>query len=149
MKTAASASLPDGPVIVGRFLLCADDLVAAWMAKQVEAERIIPPYTAFAALDADGQIAGAVLFNQFQEASVEVSLVAPRRVSRSLLRAAASYAFDTLGVSRVTARTRASTLTVRRFIEKAGFRQEGVLRAYYRDGDDAILFGMLRTERRW
>ena len=149
MKMVASASLPDGPVIVGRFLLCADDMVAAWMAAQVDADHIIPPYTAFAALSADGQIAGAVLFNALQEASVEVSLVAPRRVSRSLLRAASRYAFETLGCHRVTARTRASNLPVRRFIEKAGFRQEGVLRSYYRDGDDAILFGMLKTECRW
>lgn len=148
MKLAACRSLPDGPVIVGRFLLCADEMVAGWMAKRAGIE-INPPYTAFATLSDDGQIAGAVLFNDLQEASVEVSIVAPRRVSRSLLRAAASYAFDTLGCSRVTARTRASTLPVRRFIEKAGFRQEGVLRSYYRDGDDAIMFGMLKTECRW
>ena len=148
MKLVASPSLPDGPVIVGRFLLCADELVAAWMAKQTGIE-IIPPYTAFAALADDGQISGAVLFNDLQEASVEVSLVAPRRVSRSLLRAASRYAFDTLGCNRVTARTRASTLQVRRFIVKAGFKEEGCLRAFYRDGEDAILFGMLKTECRW
>jgi L-amino acid N-acyltransferase YncA len=110
---------------------------------------INPPYTAFAALAADGQIAAGVLFNDFQEASVEVSIVAPGRVSRSLLRAASRYAFDTLGCHRVTARTRASNLPVRRFIEKAGFQEEGVLRSYYRDGDDAILFGLLKAECRW
>ena len=57
--------------------------------------------------------------------------------------------FTELGVSRMTARTRASSLDVRRVIEKAGFRQEGVLRSYFKDGEDAILFGMLKTECRW
>jgi hypothetical protein len=117
--------------------------------EKVTGQRVFPPYTAFAELDTHGQIRAGLLFNDCQEASVEVSLVAPRAVSRSLLRVAASHAFDTLGCNRVTARTRASSLRVRRFILKAGFREEGVLRSYYRDGDDAILFGMLKTERRW
>jgi RimJ/RimL family protein N-acetyltransferase len=133
---------------VGRILLYADDLVAGWMAAQT-GQSITPPYTSFAMISPDGQISGAVLFNDLQEASVEVSIVAPRAVSRALLRLAAQHAFGELQCNRVTARTRASSLTVRRFIEKAGFRQEGVLRSYYQDGDDAILFGMLKSECRW
>jgi RimJ/RimL family protein N-acetyltransferase len=89
-----------------------------------------------------------VLFNDLQEASVEVSIVAPRAVSRALLRLAAQYAFGDLQCNRVTARTRASNLPVRRFIQKVGFKQEGVLRSYYPDGDDAILFGLLKSECR-
>lgn len=136
------------PIIVGRVLLYADDLVARWMADQTGQE-IIPPYTAFGVLAPNGQFCGAMIFNDLNEGSVEVSLYAPGRISRGLLRIAAQYAFEQNGCRRITARTRASNLRVRRFIERVGFRQEGVLRSYYSDGDDAILFGMLRTECRW
>lgn len=112
-------------------------------------QEIVPPYTAFATVGGDGQITGAVLFNGLQDGNVEVSIVAPRHVSRALLRVAAQYAYGELGCHRVMARTRASSLPVRRFIEKVGFTQEGVLRSYYPDGDDAIVFGMLKTECRW
>jgi RimJ/RimL family protein N-acetyltransferase len=147
MSPAACPS-PTSPVVVGRVLLYADDYVAGWMAEKM-GESITPPYTAFGVVSAHGQLSGAVLFNGLHEGNVEVSLYAPRHVSRGLLRAAAAYAFETAGCHRITARTRASSLAVRKFIEKVGFVQEGVLRAYYRDGDDAILFGMKKTECRW
>lgn len=133
---------------MGRILLYADDYVAHWMAGHT-GETIIPPYTAFGTVSADGLLNAAVLFNGLNGGNVELSMVAPRHLPRGLIRAAARYAFVDLQCHRVTARTRASTLRVRRFIEKAGFRQEGVLRSYYRDGDDAILFGMLKKECRW
>jgi len=147
MKSEAFPT-PGSPLLVGRILLYADDYVAEWMGEQM-GTRIIPPYTAFGVVSAHGQLVGGVVINEIQEASCEVSIVAPKRVSRSLLRVTASYVFDTLGCNRVTARTRASTLKVRKFIEKVGFRQEGILRAFYEDGDDAVLFGMLRNECRW
>lgn len=147
MKPAASLTR-DRPIIVGRVLLYADDFVAKWMAKQTGQE-IIPPYTAFGVLDPNGRLCGAMLFNGLDEGSIEVSLFAPRKVSRGLLRIAARYAFGQNGCNRITARTRVSNLRVRGFIEKVGFKQEGVLRAYYQDGDDAILYGLLRSECRW
>lgn len=135
-------------MIVGRLLLFADKFVGEWMSQQMN-ENIIPPYTAIGVISTDGQLAGAVLFNQLHEGNVEVSLYAPKMISRGVLRAAASYGFETLGCSRMTARTRASNLHARRFIEKVGFRQEGVLRSYYEDGEDAILFGLLKSENKW
>lgn len=148
MKTAALPSPPDGPLVVGRVLLYADDLVARWMEARMD-EKIIPPYTAFGVVGADGQIAGGVLFNQVHEGNIELSVVAPGNLSRRLFRVLAAYAFGTHGAARVTARTRASSLRVRRVIEKAGFQQEGVLRSYYHDGDDAVLYGLLKSECRW
>lgn len=118
------------------------------MAEQMQ-EEINPPYTVFGVLSARGQIVGAVLFNGLHEGNVEISAYAPGRISRGVLRVAASYAFGTAGCNRVTARTRVSNLRVRRFLEKVGFHREGVLSSYYRDGDDAILYGLLKGECRW
>jgi RimJ/RimL family protein N-acetyltransferase len=147
MKSAASAS-PGRPLLAGRILLYADDYVARWMGAQMGIH-IIPPYTAFGVVSADGLLTGGVLFNNQSEADIELSIVAPKRLTRGLCRVIANYAFEQAGCTRMTARTRASSLQVRRVIEKVGFRQEGVLRGYYRDGEDAILFGMLRSECRW
>ena len=148
MKSEAFPT-PDSPVLVGRILLYADDYVAGWMGEQMGI-KIIPPYTALGVVSAHGQLCGGVLFNHQSEADIELSIVAPKRLTRGLCRVIAQYAFETAGCMRMTARTRASSLQVRRVIEKVGFRQEGVLRGYYRDnGEDAILFGMLRSESRW
>lgn len=135
-------------MVVGRILLYADDLVAQWVADQMGLE-IVPPYTAIGVIGGNGLLTGAMIFNGLNEGNVEVSIYAPKAVSRGVLRVASSYIFQTLGCNRVTARTRASSLRVRRFIERVGFQQEGVLRAYYSDGEDAILYGLLKHENRW
>lgn len=147
MRSEGSPSRRE-PLIVGRILLYADDFVGGWVEARMGI-KLIPPYTSFGLLGSDGLLAGAMIFNAFNEGNAEVSIYAPRAVSRGSLRAAASYLFETNGCNRVTARTRASSLRVRRFIEKVGFQQEGVLRAYYQDGEDAILYGLLRSECRW
>lgn len=133
---------------MGRILLYADEFVGGFIEART-GERIIPPYTSFGIIGPDGLLSGAMIFNGLNEGNVEVSIYAPHAISRGVLRVAASYIFETLGCTRVTARTRASKLRVRRFIEKVGFQQEGVLRAYYRDGEDAILYGLTRSECRW
>jgi len=147
MKPEASPTLLE-PIVVGRILLYADDFVGEWLEQRMGV-KLVPPYTSFGIIGPDGLLAGAMIFNGFNEGNAEVSLYAPRAVSRGSLRAAARYLFETAGCNRVTARTRASSLRVRRFIEKVGFQQEGVLRAYYQDGEDAILYGLLKSENRW
>lgn len=137
-----------GAVLIGRILLYADAFVAEWVAMKMD-ENIIPPYTALGIVDAHGQMAGGMIFNHLHEGNIELSVYAPGVFTRGAIRAAAAFAFDTQGVSRVTARTRASNLHARRVIEKAGFRQEGVLRSYYADGEDSILYGLLKSECRW
>lgn len=146
-KSEASPT-PRSPLVVGRILLYADDFVGAWVEARMGV-KLIPPYTSFGLIGSDGLLAGAMIFNGFNEGNAEVSIYAPRAVSRGALRAAACYLFEDAGCNRVTARTRASSLRTRRFIEKVGFRQEGVLRAYYADGEDAILYGLLKSENRW
>lgn len=133
---------------MGRILLFADEFVAGWVEERMGV-KITPPYSTFGIIGTNGLLTGAMIFNGFNEGNAEVSIYAPKAVTRGSLRAAASYLFDTAGCNRVTARTRASNLRVRRFIEKVGFQREGVLRAYYQDGEDAILYGLLKTENRW
>lgn len=133
---------------MGRILLYADDLVGRWISERMGVD-VIPPFTSFGVIGANGHLTGAMIFNGLNEGNVEVSLFAPRAITRGVLRVAASYIFGTLGCNRVTARTRASNLRACRFIEKVGFQREGVLRAYYQDGEDAILYGLTKSDNRW
>jgi RimJ/RimL family protein N-acetyltransferase len=146
MKTAVSASRSS--LVVGRLLLHADQHVARYMAGKM-GQIFITPYTAIGILGANGQLVGGMLFNQYTEGDVEVTLYAPSRLGRGVLRAISAYVYFTLGCNRMSARTRASSLAVQGVLRKCGFQQEGRLREYYQDGEDAILFGMLKSECRW
>jgi RimJ/RimL family protein N-acetyltransferase len=42
-----------------------------------------------------------------------------------------------------------SNETAKKFDEHVGFIQEGVIREAFEDGEDAILYGMLRSECRY
>jgi hypothetical protein len=146
MKLAVSPSLRRE--VVGRLLLYADAAVGSWMAGKL-GQTFLPPYTAIGILGWNGQLVGGMLFNQYAEGDVEVTCFAPGRLGRGPLKAGCAYVFQTLGCNRMSARTRASSLAVQVVLRKIGFQQEGVLRQYYSDGEDAILFGMLKGECRW
>jgi RimJ/RimL family protein N-acetyltransferase len=40
-------------------------------------------------------------------------------------------------------------MAARKFDEHVGFIQEGVIRQAFEDGEDAILYGMLKSECKW
>jgi hypothetical protein len=147
MNLAASASQTD-PILVGNILLRADAIVGRWMSDRMGVDFEVP-YAAMGILGQSGQLEGGVIFNGFNEADVEVTLYAPRRLSRALFRVICSYAFETLECNRMTARTRASSLVVRRVLTGTGFQEEGMLRRYYKDGEDAVLYGMTKEDCRW
>ena len=54
-----------------------------------------------------------------------------------------------VGCRRVTGLVHDNNHDARRFDEHLGFKQEGVLRKAAPDGDDMIVYGMLREECRW
>jgi ribosomal-protein-alanine N-acetyltransferase len=61
----------------------------------------------------------------------------------------AALAFDRLGLERLTAWANARNGRSQAALERAGFRREGVLRAWHRHGDamhDVVVFRMLRAE---
>lgn len=97
-----------------------------------------------------GLAEGAYVFNDRDADNIELSVyfgcVIP--VTRNIIRTVFAYPFLQLGVGRVTARTRAGNLDVRKKIRRLGFKPEGRLRQYFPD-DDAMLYGMLRDECRW
>ncbi len=133
---------------VGHLLLYADAIVGRWMSEKM-GQTFIAPFTAIGILGWNGQLVGGMLFNQYVEGDIEVTCYAPGRLHRGALKAGCAYVFDTLKCNRMSARTRASSLAVQVVLRKIGFQQEGTLREYYTDGEDAVLFGMLKRECKW
>lgn len=60
-----------------------------------------------------------------------------------------AYPFEQLGCTRVTAPIKSTNRASIRTVEALGFTLEGTLRHAGRNGEDTLLYGMLKEECRW
>jgi hypothetical protein len=110
---------------------------------------ITPPFVTLAIVE-DGKVIAAALFNNFQESNIDMSVVFGRRIAltRGNLRALFSYPFKQLGLNRVSVRTRADNMAVRKQIRRLGFEPEGKKPFFY-GSVSAMEYGMTRSQCRW
>lgn len=100
--------------------------------------------------DNGDKLAALVVYSRFSGRDMEMSIVSwhPKWCSAKVLRILFHYPFEFAKCARVTATTRERATNVRRFLERIGFRQEGVVRKCYVD-NDGVFYGMLREECKW
>jgi len=124
-----------------------DAQVAAWL--QSIGIHLCPPFVTLAILENRLVIAAAV-FNNYQDSNIDLSVVFARPIAltRGHLRALFSYPFEQAKVSRISVRTRASNLRVRKQIRRLGFKPEGKQPLFY-GNEDAMLYGMTRSDCKW
>lgn len=99
----------------------------------------------------NGEIIAAAIFYDYRGTSMEVTFVTttPRWASRENIRAILSYPFTQLGCRRLTAITEESNAPARAFLERLGFRQEGIHPDGFPSGT-GISYGLLRADaERW
>lgn len=129
-----------------------DQTVANWAGEKFGVV-FHPPYAAWGTIDRVGTLNGAVIFSDFVPGgNVEMTLVGVGAMRRGVFKQIAQHVFNGLGCSRLTARTRRSNTVARRMLPKAGFKFEGIQRAYYGSerGDDALIFALFREgATRW
>jgi RimJ/RimL family protein N-acetyltransferase len=127
-----------------------NERLLAWVAERVDAKRFYPGAVGIG-LDVDGKLTAAVVYELYNEISVNmhIALETGWSLSRSQIRIAFSYPFEQLGCQRITGTIRADNLPAQRLAEKLGFVQEGRMRSACKDGTDMIMYGMLRDECRW
>lgn len=113
---------------------------------------------AFAVTDAEtGEVVGAIGLNLQQHYALQASIgywvakeARRRGVATSALRLVARWALEDLGLPRVQLLTDPANAASRRVAEKAGFRQEGLLRRYIeargRGRRDCLMFSLLPGE---
>jgi RimJ/RimL family protein N-acetyltransferase len=109
---------------------------------------IVPPYTSMGIVDDAGTLVGAIIYNGFTGANIEITYYGPHCLTRRIIRAAFAYPFDQLGVIRLTGRTKRSNKAMCRLFPRLGFVFEATLKNYFGPsrGDDAVLYRMTRTE---
>lgn len=105
------------------------------------------PFCGYAIYDTDGVVVGGFAFTNYTRDNVELTISVRELVTLRVCRFIAWLAFVDLGCRRISMRTRASNKQAIRAIEKTGAKLEGVAREYF-NGEDAILFGLLRNEQR-
>lgn len=127
---------------------CVGEFVAARIAHMSRAADF-GDFAACGVLGTDGALIGGVVFNGYRPTygSIEVSFAAERRnwLTRPVITAILRYPFDQLGVQRLTAVTPRKAASARRFLERFGFRREGLVRQGF-GSDDAVISGLLRSE---
>lgn len=103
-------------------------------------------------MEKDGEIIACILYNHwYPGVSVEMSVASDKQnwLTRGFLEMAFKVPFINWGCRRVGSSIPAWNKRSIRFCEHLGFRHEGTLRAAAPDGDDLLLFGMLKGECRY
>jgi RimJ/RimL family protein N-acetyltransferase len=136
-------------------ILGADDAVIAWASQrlpQTPKDRA----TAIGISD-DGHLIAACIYNQFRRGirgnpvDVHMTMVAehPRWAIRSMIGILFRYPFLQLEVPRITVTIGRRNKRSRKLAEGMGFRLEGTHRRAWDGTQDAMSYGMLRSECRW
>lgn len=127
----------------------------AWVCGQLD----IPspgPCSAIGIMGTNSIIGGALFNNMHLDMagkplSIEISFatVDKRWCSRDNIITILSYPFAQLGVKRVQATVAKRNMPVRFFLERLGFKFEGIARLAWPKGGDAACYSLLRHECKW
>ncbi len=129
-----------------------DERVAAWLATRIEGfEYGDTPYTAIGLLDSGGQLIAGSMYTHYVQRDVRVTfaLAGVRSCTRYFLGECFRYPFLGLGCHRMTTVVREGNCASRNWCVRLGFELEGQLREYFPNGEDCLIFGMLRSQCRW
>lgn len=134
-----------------RLVVGEDKAVGEW-ASAALGVRFQEPFTAFGFVR-DGEMAGAAVFNDYYPGgNVELTYVGQRSFSRDGFRFMTRFAFVELKCSRMTAKTRRSNQSVKKMLERFGFKFEAYQRRYFGPNkrDDALVYVLLPdAAKRW
>lgn len=103
-------------------------------------------------IEEDGNLLAACVYDGYVGTSITLHIAAvpgKRWMTKGALFAAFAYPFKQLGCTRVSGLVRLDNVVAQKFDEHLGFKREGLLRRWYPDGCDAIVYGMLREECRF
>jgi RimJ/RimL family protein N-acetyltransferase len=128
-----------------------DERVRNWVAARVDEDRFHETDTAIG-LEENGELIAGVVYNMYTGPSISMhvaAVVGKRWLTRDFLYRVFAYPFIQLGCNRVTGLVREDNLQAQKFDEHIGFVREGLMRGACDDGQNMILYGMLRKECRW
>lgn len=128
-----------------------NDEIATWAAMQLPyvGQDGFGPCVAIAIHQAE-RVIGAVIYHRYMGYDCEISIYTESAswAKRGILKQIFDYPFEQLGVKRLTATIAADNERAQKLVGRLGFVQEGYMRLGFGD-QDAILYGMLKHERRY
>lgn len=92
---------------------------------------------------------GVVLYKNYCSGDIEMVCGGePGWVTPGLLKFVLSYPFEQLACNRITCLAHRKNKVMRGYLERMGFKLEGVKRKAL-NGADLMIYGLLRSENRW
>jgi len=128
-----------------------DERVMKWVGERLD-ETDFGPGSIAIGLERDGELIAGVVYNMYSKASICMNVAAvPGKdwLSRSFLYATFAYPFVQLKCNRVTALVKMNNEISKKFVQSLGWKPEGCMRKASTDGQDMLVYGMLREECRW
>lgn len=106
------------------------------------------PYVAIG-YERHGELVGGVVFTQYTVTNITITSVLEAPLTRKFMRAIYFYPFLQLKVRRVTALVDKLNAVSRELLEHDGYVEEGCLREAAPNGDDVMVYGLLKKDCRW
>lgn len=134
-----------------RYLYGEDDRLIEWVQSRIPNCLFREDATTIG-LERDGSVRGAVIFDTFSPTSCFIHLASDgsrRWITRELIQRVFAYPFIQLALPRVNCVVSETNHDSLRLTRHFGWKQEGVLREAGSEGEDLVLFGMLRRECRF
>jgi len=124
--------------------------IAKWVCERIPHVESFSNMKTIGVMDETGNPLGAVVYHEYRDHDIQMSCAADssRWLTRNILATIFEYPFSQLQCNRVTALTPLRNKHTRQFLEKTGFKQEGIMRRGFND-DDCVIYGMLREECKW
>lgn len=133
-----------------RFLYGEDDRLVAWAADRIDRGCFRDDARAIGH-EKNGELVAVVVFDTFSTTGCFVHIASGARkwMSREFGIVAMTYPFIQLALPRISCIVSTNNRMSLRFTRQFGWIEEGIMRRAGNDGEDIILFGMLRQECRW
>lgn len=124
-----------------------DPRLLAWAQNQLGVSFHAGSYT-IASVERSGRILAVVVYTNWHRTGCELAIAStsPRWATQGFIRACLSYPFDQLGLKRLSMVTSAGNMPCRKLCRYLGAKVEGRLREWYADGNDAIVYGLFKSE---
>ena len=126
-----------------------NDEAVAWAKGVIGIDGITKDVTTVSMVDDKDEFLAVTVFSAHTGTNIDMHIAARPKshwLSRSFFNASFELPFRVLQVPRVTGLIRAKNLDAQRFASRLGFQYEGRLRKAFPDGEDLILYSLLREE---
>ena len=124
-----------------------NQIVGPWVAAKVDTSTC-DRMSSLGWMNSKGVLTAGVIYDHYTRASITATIAIEGPLNREFLHCIFDYPFNQLNVKKIVAYVAESNLRSIRFLRKAGFKREAMLKDIYEDGD-MYIYTMTREQCRW